>query len=132
LSVIEANESQLAKPEGSAEFYFYSANWNPRILGLIPPSQIRKFLGSFRHRKSVNFFSVQFCKSQIRNFLWLFHNSQMGSFLGVPICLSQIRKLFILHTKQISSWDSFKKICCTIFNCIYLSGYAYIGNVCLV
>jgi hypothetical protein len=31
-------------------------------------SQILKFLGSFRYRKSANFFDMRVCKSQIRNF----------------------------------------------------------------
>ncbi len=39
-------------------------------------SQILKFLGSFRYRKSANFFDVQVCKSQLRNFFLQITNPQ--------------------------------------------------------
>ncbi len=40
-------------------------------------SQIRKFLGSFRYRKSANFLDVPVRKSQIRKLLWLIGKSQI-------------------------------------------------------
>jgi hypothetical protein len=48
-----------------------------QIFSLVRKSQIRKFIGSFRYRKSANFWEVRVRKKQIRNFWGLINKSQI-------------------------------------------------------
>ncbi len=60
--------------------------------------QLRKFLGSFRNRKSANVLGVPVRKSQIRNLLCFTYKSQICKFLQntAQLCLNTIIKVVFL------------------------------------
>ncbi len=71
-------------------------------------SKNRKFLGSFRYRKSANFLCVPVCKWQIRKFLWFFRKSQIRKYLQntAQLCFKKVIKSFTcksVNRKKIGS-----------------------------
>ncbi len=65
-------------------------------------SQIRKFLGSVRYRKSAKFLDVQVRESQIRNFYILSANRKSANFFGVPVCGPPTFALYTHARKEVS------------------------------
>ncbi len=62
-------------------------------------SQIRKFWGSLRYRKSANLLDVLVRKLQIRKFLWYIHKPQIKKFLEyiAQLCFKAELKVVFLH-----------------------------------